>query len=127
MSENTERRALNRLEFPSAEVFYKSLKRFNLISTLTGPTNLVNISKSGACFIANNSMAKGSEVILKIFLPERDPFSVKANTVWSSLNHENRQTSVGVQFKPFGEGKGYNSFKLKEMLEQIYTTNANKN
>ena len=127
MLANTERRALNRLEIPSAEVFYKTLKRFNLTSTLTGPTNLVNISKSGACFVSKNYMAKGSEVMLKIFLPEKNPLSIKAKTVWSSENHESSQTYVGVQFKPFGEGKGYNSFKSKEILEQLYKTYDNKN
>jgi hypothetical protein len=127
MSEKTERRALNRLEIPSAEVFYKPINRFSLLSTLTGPTNLINISKSGACFISQSSLEKGSGVMLKIFLPKQDPFFVKADTVWTSANHERSQMSIGVQFKPFGRGKGYNSFKSKEVLEQLYVAYNNKN
>jgi hypothetical protein len=127
MSKKTERRALDRLEIPLAEVFYKPIKRVNLLSTLTGPTNLINISKSGACFISQSSLEKGSEVMLKLFIPKQDPFFVKADTVWTSARHEHSQTSVGVQFKPFGIGKEYNSFKSKESLEQLYVSYKNKN
>jgi hypothetical protein len=126
MSETTERRALNRIEIPSAEVLYKPIKRFNLFSTLTGPTNLINISKSGACFISKNSLEKGSEVMLKLFIPEQDPLFVKASTVWISANQEHSQMSVGVQFKPFGKGKAYNSFESKKILEKLYKV-YNKN
>ena len=125
MSDKTERRALDRIKIPSAELFYKPLKRINILAILIGPTNLVNISKSGACFISQNNLKKGSDVYLKIVLPVQEPFYLKAKTIWTSCIHEQEEMSVGVQFKPFGEGKKYNSYKSKNVLEQIYSTYDN--
>jgi hypothetical protein len=122
MSEKSERRSLNRIEIPSAEIFYKPKKRLNILTILIGPTDLINISKSGACFISKNPINKGSDVLLKIVLPIKDPIILKANTVWTSANHEPGQMLVGVQFTPFGEGKRYNSFETMKELEQLYSS-----
>jgi hypothetical protein len=121
MTEEKERRALNRINAPSAELFYKPIKYLNILSSLNGPTDLVNISKSGACFRAKNALARGSDILLKIRMPRQVPIIIKANTVWVSAEHDRNNPSVGVQFRPFGKGKKYNSFESKEALDQALT------
>lgn len=118
MPDTKDRRALNRIIIPSSELFYKPITRLSVVTTLIGPTDLINISKSGACFSAKNPLSRGSDFVLKVVLPLHVPILIKANTVWVSEDQEEHRTSVGVQFKPYGKGKKYNSYESKEALEE---------
>ncbi len=119
MSDQKERRFYERIQIPGAEVAYRARKRFNWFSGYDGPVPMKDITKSGICFKLKTRLERGATVEIKINIPGEEQFSVTGNIVWTNIDRSPDDGYAGVQFRPFGKGHHYNSFRTHERLEQI--------
>ncbi len=119
MSDPKERRFYERISIPGAEVSYRPRKSFNWFSGFNGPVPMKDITKSGICFRLDTPIGKGATLEIKVRIPGEEPFSVKGEIVWADYIASINGTYAGIQFKPFGKGRHYNSFKTHERLEHI--------
>jgi len=106
-----ERRACVRFKIPGATVSYQ---KKSLFFTKPGFIEefcpLLDISRGGVRFLAQNSLKPNTEVQLKISIPgERIPFTMKGAVKWASpAEGKTFKYQVGVQFHPYGEAKDQN-------------------
>jgi len=119
MSDPKERRFFERISIPGAEVSYRKSKRFNWFNGFTGPVPMKDITKGGICFKIQTPLAEGMTIEIKVVIPGEAPFDVKGNIVWANQFQASDEPYAGVQFRPFGKGRHYNSFRTHERLENI--------
>jgi hypothetical protein len=119
MNNPKERRFYERLVIPGAEVAYRLRKNFNWFGGYNGPVPMKDITKSGICFRLSTFLDRGTPLEIKVLIPGQEPFAVKGDIVWANKLSTASGSFAGVQFKPFGKGRRYNSFKTHEKLEQI--------
>ena len=119
MSNSKERRFYERISIPGAEVSYRQKKRFNWFNGYMGPVPMKDITKSGICFRLEAPLERGATVEIKVHIPGVDQFSVHGDIVWADTGAVKEALYAGVQFKPFGKGRRYNSFSTHERLEHI--------
>jgi hypothetical protein len=121
-----ERRKCERFVVPGASISYKTRGLWRLQTSFPEDTfPLVDLSKGGLAFLSNMSLKKGHKVSLLLYFSENeDPIPLKGIVVSSILTMGIiNQYRVGIQFKPFGIKRGFNtpeSLKKLEELERIY-------
>lgn len=119
MSDPKERRFYERISIPGAVVSYRTKKRFNWFNGFAGPVPMKDITKSGICFKIQTPLTEGRTVEIKVNIPGHVSFGVMGNIVWANQTAVSDEAYAGVQFKPFGKGRQYNSFRTHEQLEHI--------
>ena len=119
MSDQKERRFYERIQIPGAEVAYRERQKLNWFKGYNGPVPMKDITKSGICFKLMNRLERGATVEIKISIPGEEQFSVTGNIVWTNMDRSSDDGYAGVQFRPFGKGHQYNSFRTHERLEHI--------
>jgi hypothetical protein len=112
-----ERRHLERFEVPGAQILFKPGKKFRLFERFTGPLPLKDITKNGARIIIDQPLERGTLINIEIRIPGQGKIKVKGHVVWNS--YPNDPLQAGVQFLPYGEGKQYNSFSIRQQLEHL--------
>ncbi len=118
MEKSSERRSMERISIPEAQVYYKSNQAMNYFTLPSGPLPLINLSKSGACFEFNDQIPSGSPVQLKIVMQGGKKIIAKGQVVWTS-NGKGNTHCAGVQFLPFGKSRKYNSLQTLSRLRKL--------
>lgn len=112
MEENhIERRACLRFKIPGATInYHKKTFLFARPGFSEEFCPILDISRGGVRFLAQNAIKPDIEVSLKISIPgERIPFTMKGLVKWSSPSQgKSYKFQVGVQFNPYGEKKDQN-------------------
>jgi len=106
-----ERRACVRFKIPGATVSYqKKTMFFTKPGFIEEFCPLLDISRGGVRFLAQNLLKQNTEVMIKISVPgERIPFTMKGAVKWASpAEGKTYKYQVGVQFHPYGETKDQN-------------------
>lgn len=119
MSNPVDRRTQVRFKIPESEIYYKLNGSFSFINRYVGPTNLIDISKSGAGFFGMPPINKNDVVRILIKLPEFEGLKLKGIVRWASEDGESGGLRIGVQFSPFGNSREYNSVKMLETLGKL--------
>jgi Tfp pilus assembly protein PilZ len=106
-----ERRACIRFEIPGATIRYKLKKLFfekQVFEEEFCP--LIEMSRGGLQFLAQNTHKVGTSVSLEISIPgERVPLVLAGRIRWTAPNvGKSYKYRMGVQFSPYGEKKGQN-------------------
>lgn len=71
---------------------------------------LQNISRGGVCFLCRINLKPGTELTMQIAIPgDRSPLNQLGEVRWSvPSENETYPYRAGVQFHPYGTGKGQN-------------------
>ena len=110
-----ERRYLDRLIVPGAEVEYK------LKNGKSAKTALIDLTKISVRFYIKHSFKVDELVELAIYVKNIDVIKVKGNVVWKQSSNENGRDKANavVQLLPFGTDESINSLQSYEQLAQI--------
>ncbi len=118
MENSNERRSMERISIPDAQVYYKSNQAMNYFTLPSGPMSLINLSKSGACFEFSDQIPSGTPVQLKIVIQGGKKIIAKGQVVWTSIG-KGSTPCAGVQFLPFGKSRRYNSLQTLSRLRKL--------
>ena len=108
-----DRRYLDRFEIPGAKIQYK-LQNGN-----SAKLKLVDITKISVRFYVKHKISAGEFIELDILVKGKEKISVKGHVVWTHEDENHIQSSVVVQFLPFGTDERINSIKNYEQLAQL--------
>jgi len=97
---------------------YKLFHSFVLF--LLGKNLIQNLSASGSCILSKNNFEPGKAIYLFLSSPGGMTIFIKGTVRWISFDAGNNMYCAGIQFRAYGNGKRYNSFKALEQLH-IYT------
>lgn len=124
----TEKRKCKRFILPGASISYEIHGFLGHRKPSPEKTYfLIDLSKGGLGFLTNKPPKTGTKIsILLHFSDDEEPISLEGTVVYSMLNVGIiAQYRVGVEFKPYGDEKGFNSRKALDKLdelEKIYST-----
>jgi len=107
----TEKRVCPRFGVPGAAVSYGKLKAFGRrTEPLENSCMVVDLSRGGIRFLTRESPSLGTKLFLELALPgNNDPVPFTGTVRWmSEYPGEKFHYSVGVQFRPYGDGKKFN-------------------
>ena len=116
---NAKKRTFDRYNIPGASVVFKKANRLGLFSTSSKPMPLINITKSGICFVSEKRFKHGDCITVKINIPGEKSINLDVNVRWLKNNIPGEKFHVGAQIRPFGKGHNYNSLKSLERLREL--------
>jgi hypothetical protein len=114
-----ERRQLERLKIPGAQVYYKQHGGFQESKEISATVPLVDFTKISVRFMSKQTLQPGALVELIIMIPGKKKIQVKGNVIWSTDATENREGHAVVQFLPFGTDERYNTMRSHDQLLKI--------
>jgi hypothetical protein len=94
---------------PGSEIYYKPKKALGFLYKYHGPQKLIDISKSGAGFIASLPISRIPDINVMVKVPGEDTIKLKGTVKWKSGGMEPGKIRMGMQFLPFGKSRIYNS------------------
>lgn len=109
--EGIERRTCIRFEVPGATLSYKLKKPLVVKPGYEEEfCPILDLSRGGLRFLAQQEQKVGTPVILKIAIPgERVPLELLGHVRWAAPSaKKGYRYQIGVQFSPYGEKKGQN-------------------
>lgn len=109
MDDPLDRRTQERMMIPGSEIYYKPKKPFGFLYKYHGPQKLIDISKSGAGFIASLPISRIPNINVRVKVPGEDIIKLKGTVKWKSGGMEPGKIRMGIQFLPFGKSRIYNS------------------
>lgn len=83
-----------------------------------GKAQLQDLSTSGSCIISNNKFELGDSIHLIIYAPGQKTIFIKGLVRWAFEATAKNSYYVGIQFRAYGEGKKYNSYKSLSLLHE---------
>jgi len=117
MSKN-DRRVLQRIEIPGAQIRCRKPSVLSIIPSQTSPAPLLNLSKSGLSFTSEHDFTSGSSIQMNLLFPDGFKLELVGQIRWKKeVSGEGFQ--FGVQFRPFGHNKSYNSVHALEYLRSL--------
>jgi hypothetical protein len=114
-----DRRVFTRIQIPGAKIKYKKNGLSSLLSSLSKPVEIMNLSKSGICFPIDETLKYGDPVIMKIQFPDGRNLNLKGQVRWHNLQHSSSSYHAGIQFSPFGSQSNYNPIEALEYLRSM--------
>jgi PilZ domain-containing protein len=118
MTEQKDRRSLDRFEIPGTNVICKKQEGLNFFNHYSKDSTLENLSKSGVCLKLKNGIKVGDALRLKLNIPGETGFEIKGHVRWKSQK-EGVFNKIGIQFEPFGRGKKFNPLTSLDKLREI--------
>ena len=109
--ESLQKRACLRFRIPGATVKYKSQKKFLKNNDYIADfCPILDISRGGIRFLAQEMLKFGSHIEMKISIPgETSPLVIKGVVRWYSPNAgKSYKYQIGIQFLPYGESADRN-------------------
>jgi hypothetical protein len=116
---NIERRECQRFEIPGASAQYKSLWFPIPFNGFSEPSPVVNVSKGGVAFECRNKIAQGKRLAVRLLAPGEEPLDLRASVRWCAFSWERTTYVVGVEFAPFGVGRGENPRETLDRLREL--------
>jgi hypothetical protein len=114
-----ERRGLERLVIPYAEVYYKPVEFAQLFIRASGPVPLLNLNKSGACIEVRQELEIRRRFHLRIKIAGERVLKVKGLVRWCLSDDDHNHLRAGVQFLPYGDGSLYNPTHTLDRLRRL--------
>jgi len=119
MAENSERRECQRFEIPGATVQYRNLWFPISFNGFSQPCPVVNVSKGGLAFECPGKIAQGKKLGVRLIVPGEDPLYLRASVRWCAFSWETSTYVAGVEFAPFGIGRGENPREALDRLREL--------
>ncbi len=82
---------------------------------------VINMSRGGALFLCDQRFEAGTELMVKLVMPQNDQeFVLRAEVRWIAKNPEQSfRYRTGIAFSPYGDGKKQNPMHLLEQLKDL--------
>lgn len=121
MPRELERRKCERFVVPGAAVVYRKDGLFFSRAYTENFYPVIDISRGGLRFVCEELLKAGTGLTLKLVIPNEEiPRPVMGKVRWVSTNPDKMyRYAIGVQFNPYGEGKGMNSPETLEKLRAL--------
>jgi len=123
MRNNFDRRTQPRIIIQNSSVLYRNQGMLNLFYRYSGPSELVDISKSGAGFKVQKAVNTYEHIRVKIFIPGEKEYLLHGEVRWIMDTTPLGNNRIGIQFSPFGYRSHYNSpeslIRLGRLIEKI--------
>ena len=114
-----ERRSINRIEIPGVSLRFKFARGVNVLKNYSNAPDILNMSKSGIAFKANQDAGYGDSIQLKLTFPDGKNINLKGKVRWAQEANGGSTKAIGVLFDPFGLKRQYNSIKALEYLRNL--------
>jgi hypothetical protein len=113
-----ERRSCERFDIPGALVSYRQEGFLRSGKYHEESSPLFDVSRGGLRFVSDTLLKVDMKVTVRITVPEGDvPLELRGRVRWVDVNPgRSYKYQIGVQFAPYGNGKGEND---PEVLRQI--------
>jgi hypothetical protein len=79
---------------------------------------LQDLSESGSCIISNYIFELGDSIHLIFYAPGRKIICIKGLVRWAFVATVKNSYCVGIQFRAYGKGEKYNSYKNLSLLRE---------
>ena len=119
MFEQYERRHLDRIKIPGAQVYYRVISGNGKSADDSALTELKDLTHIGICFQIKHHLEPGDYIELDIIIPGKEKIGAKGSIVWASTNHSVEPAYAAVQLLPFGTDSRYNSLKALTDLKAV--------
>lgn len=114
-----DRRLFTRVEVPGAKIQYKKSGVKKMLSGLSKPREIKNISKSGLSFHLEKQFAPGEQIAMKVQFPDGNNFTLKGHVRWNNELDASNTYAIGIQFFPYGTTANYNPPSALEYLRNM--------
>ena len=114
-SDKKDKRSTDRLAIPGGLVILRKKNRLGLLEKSSTPIELTNFTKSGIAFKSENSFRIGESIYLDIIIPGEKSLRLVSEIRW--IDESN--STIGAQFKAFGDGRKYNPLNALEKLRLL--------
>ena len=114
-----ERRRFKRFKIPGAYVRYTKIWLLGTLRLLSEPHSLLNLSKGGMKFISEEKLSIDEKIMAQLIVPRENLLSLRAQVRWRGERNSNGVSTLGVQFEPFGNRRGLNSYESLNVLERL--------
>lgn len=114
-----DRRLFTRVEIPGAKIQYKKSGVKKMLSGLSKPKEIKNISKSGLSFHLDKKFAPGEQIAMKVQFPDGNNFTLKGHVRWNNSINSADVYAVGIQFFPYGTTANYNPLSALDYLRNM--------
>jgi hypothetical protein len=116
---DVKKRTFDRYQIPGAFVTFKKSNKILDLHRSSKPLPLINLTKSGICFVSDKKFKYGDCVTVKIKIPGEKSLSLDVNVRWLKNNIPGERFHIGAQIRPFGKGNNYNSVRTLERLREL--------
>ena len=120
MPEEKDQRKFDRIQIPGAQVTYRKRNKFGIFERSSRPMSLLDITKSGLCFMSDKKLQRGEAVCIDISIPGEKELRLYGNIKWINDDSHTNSCLIGAQFSAFGEGRAYNSLKSLDRLRMLH-------
>jgi hypothetical protein len=114
-SDKKDQRSTDRLAIPGATVILRKKNRLGLLEKSSMPIELTNFTKSGIAFKSENSFRIGDAIYLDIIIPGEKSLRLVSEIRWI----DDSNSTIGAQFRAFGNGRKYNPLNALEKLRLL--------
>ncbi len=90
-----------------------------MLSGLSKPKEIKNISKSGLSFHLDKQFAPGEQIAMKLQFPDGNNFTLKGHVRWNNAVNSSETFAIGIQFFPYGTAANYNPPSALEYLRNM--------
>ena len=116
---DVKKRTYDRYQIPGAFVTFKKTNKILSLYRNSKPLPLINLTKSGICFVSDKKFKYGDCITVTINIPGEKSLSLDVNVRWLKNSIPGSEFQIGAQIRPFGRGQSYNSLKTLERLREL--------
>jgi len=114
-------RSRRRLHIPRTKVQYRLRRLWGRKSGFSGGCPLVDFSRDGLAFLADEALKPQKQITLLLQFPKEEAvIKIEGRVVYSvATGIAGYRYRIGVQYLPFGKGRGCNPLKTLDVLSQL--------
>ncbi len=125
MNDQSQEALQERPEFPGGEVYFKKAGKFSFLKRFRGPLNLSQLSKSSVKISGLIPVKVKTCLDLKIVLSGKESILLRGYFN-GPQDPAGEDVQSQIQLLPFGDGRNYNSFSAKKILETLIDDPADR-
>ncbi len=117
MDDLKDRRYMDRITIPKAQLFYRVNDKHKLLHAYHGPFWISDICKSSLSISGALRFKNKTPLCLKLIVPDQPEILLKGFILGYLRNRAGQVIKTVIQLMPFGHAPQYNTFKQKRRLE----------
>mgnify|MGYP005835676173 CR=1 FL=1 len=114
-----ERRHLERIKIPAAEVCYRQEAGFRNCEAFEAKGEMIDLTVRGVRFKGDQKLCPGARIYVEIHVPDREEIALKGNVLWVGQILDQDPYFAVVEFLDYADEPGYNSRQSLQQLEEL--------